>query len=612
VAAFLIGNYMDDKILFKKHVLVLALSAAASIAPCAAWASAADALPANISGQAANGKELYTFFLAPQHIGYGGLDAEPPAVKVQDVTDPEDFRSWNKPEVRALVGFLEKKYGITARGMSSWTIPTFSAAVSVEELTKLQASGYFSSVEKMDSNNSLEFSQWFDSTVPGTPEAISWGKIAMGTNDSQTTTNPVYVLDGWIEANNELNVRNLGPVVRVNDNINKNYAPEHAAHVAGILGARRNAVGSVGINPGAPLVNVQRRLDAITLSDMILKDAEDRNLFATLNFSSSSGAKTFNGNGGTLGPQQATPLHKMLKRLSTRLFVVQAAGNVAADACKTAYNAGQYYWRSASNPVDGIMVVGGVDSYGQQAKPFDNLGVVMQGTTFTMTEAGSSFGPCVEAWAPATKIVSTWYGSKPIEYLSGTSMAAPHVAALAARYGNSTSTPVQREWWIRSKLVATGYNDTAGLPIKMPNFLQTPIFSVPVRLPVTRITTSGGSGDVNTMIDGKYLSGNFWNSGAQAGWVTFDLGSVRTIKGIRMTPASSPYSLSPGDATHQIEIMDTGYPKVVAVHQAAVDELEPISIRVNEPNNIGRYIRINTPYNSVSWTSWREIEIYGY
>lgn len=41
-------------------------------------------------------------------------------------------------------------------------------------------------------------------------------------------------------------------------------------------------------------------------------------------------------------------------------------------------------------------------------------------------------------------------------------------------------------------------------------------------------------------------------------------------------------------------------------------EMEPISLAVDTMNNKGRYSRINTLFNKIAWTSWREIEIYGY
>lgn len=90
----------------------------------------------------------------------------------------------------------------------------------------------------------------------------------------------------------------------------------------------------------------------------------------------------------------------------------------------------------------------------------------------TSTDAKSSFsnwGSCVEAYAPGSSITSTWINSGTAT-ISGTSMASPHVAGVAALYkgtfGDASSSTISN--WLISNATT---NVISGNPSGTPNRL---------------------------------------------------------------------------------------------------------------------------------------------
>jgi subtilisin family serine protease len=92
----------------------------------------------------------------------------------------------------------------------------------------------------------------------------------------------------------------------------------------------------------------------------------------------------------------------------------------------------------------------------------------------TSTDARASYtnyGSCVDIYAPGSSIISTWYtGTSATNTISGTSMAAPHAAGVAARYkatyGNAATATI--DTWIKNRATL---NVITGNPTGTPNRL---------------------------------------------------------------------------------------------------------------------------------------------
>lgn len=153
----------------------------------------------------------------------------------------------------------------------------------------------------------------------------------------------------------------------------------------------------------------------------------------------------------------------------------------------------------------------------------------------TSSDARASFsnvGTCLDLFAPGLSITSAWYTSNTaINTISGTSMAAPHVAGVAALYleGNTAATPAA----VADKLTCTATLDRlTGVGSGSPNKLlysllgecQTPPPPPPPPDPGTPPCTDcehytgslSGTGDFDYQPNGGY----YWaKSGTHRGWL---------------------------------------------------------------------------------------------
>jgi subtilisin family serine protease len=139
----------------------------------------------------------------------------------------------------------------------------------------------------------------------------------------------------------------------------------------------------------------------------------------------------------------------IIQMINKGMIVVAAAGNSATSSCNTT---------PAGTP--------GTFSIGATSTIFNTN----NGLFFDRESFYSNFGDCVDMFAPGTQIASTWshlqvQGSNatpnPFWPISGTSMAAPHVSGVLARYLQTVSLPlnanasVSANAWTWTQLHAT-------------------------------------------------------------------------------------------------------------------------------------------------------------
>lgn len=201
-------------------------------------------------------------------------------------------------------------------------------------------------------------------------------------------------------------------------------------------------------------------------------------------------------------------------------FFVQSAGNQTAGFNNNVTGAGRdictefqqgttgrslaythaYPNNGTTDPTDGVMVIGAIrpDGAAVDVSPVDRrFSDASPSGLLTTPPTSSNYGACIDAWAPGDRIYSSWCqqypnimgaqscivgtqysgngtsGTQGWAFLSGTSMAAPHVAGVAAYLADSLglTTPGSIEQAVRARLFPTGYTDQGNNSV---NIVQVP------------------------------------------------------------------------------------------------------------------------------------------
>jgi len=222
-----------------------------------------------------------------------------------------------------------------------------------------------------------------------------------------TTSNgniKIAIVDTGIQLNHpELSIKLWPGYNFVDGNLVPNDGNGHGTHVAGIAAAlTENGLGIAGMAPSASIIPV-RALD--NSGNGLLS-----NIANAITYSTNAGAKVINLSLGST--QSSITLENAVNYAwSQGVVVIAAAGNEASST--------PTYPAAYQN----VIAVASTDSNDQKSD-------------------FSNFGTWVDVAAPGSTILSTYIGSY-YAYLSGTSMAAPHVSGLAALLAAQGKTNLQ-------------------------------------------------------------------------------------------------------------------------------------------------------------------------
>lgn len=259
-----------------------------------------------------------------------------------------------------------------------------------------------------------------------------------GPNGSGERVNAdVAIVDGGVSRHPDLNI--AGGFDCTGNNAPYHDDDGHGTHVAGIVGALDNGVGSVGVAPGARIYPVRVFVyDEATTAALVCAMetiADHTDLFEVANMSFR--------HYGADGSCKSDPFHQAICDVTNAgVTLVAAAGNDVDDAANwvpAAYN--QVITVSAYVDSDGLP--GGLG-------PSTDRGRDDQFANF------SNYGADVDIAAPGVQVISTWPSNLPsrislkgYNYLSGTSMAAPAVtgavALLMAKNGHLSPAEAKRQ-----------------------------------------------------------------------------------------------------------------------------------------------------------------------
>ena len=279
----------------------------------------------------------------------------------------------------------------------------FTTKLSAEQIASLKKDARVAYIEEDKLLNPSLGGDVASSTI-NTVQVTSWGVTKVG-GSADATGKTAWIIDSGIDINHpDLNVdktRSKSFLTSTQAGTYTSYTDEfgHGTQVAGVIGAKNNTFGTVGVAPNVNLVSL-RVMDA-NGSAYLSK------IVAALNWVATYG-KAGDVVNLSIGTAASTTLDAAVKNVASKgIYVAIAAGNSAADASK--------YSPSRVNATN-VYTVSNMDAYGK-LNPTSNYGA----TT-------------VDYSAPGTGIYTTAKGGG-YAIVGGTSFSAPHMAGVLLMTG---------------------------------------------------------------------------------------------------------------------------------------------------------------------------------
>ncbi len=306
----------------------------------------------------------------------------------------------------------------------------------------------------IDSGSSVDMpaAEGTDISIAAVQTPATWGlnridqrNLPLNTSYSYQTTASavnVYILDTGIRSTHtQFGGRATRDYDTVGDGRNGNDCHGHGTHVAGTIGGSTYGVAK------AVRIHAVRVLNCAGSGSYA-------GIIAGVNWVAAHRVKPAVANMSLGGGYSAALNNALTAAIAAGVTFVVAAGNSSDNAC---------YYSPASTP-----------------------GAITVGST-TFTDARSSFsnwGTCLDIFAPGSSITSSWIGSDTAtNTISGTSMASPHVAGVAALYlaANPSASPAS----VASALISYSTKNKVTDPAGSANRLLYSLVAQTVPVPIT-------------------------------------------------------------------------------------------------------------------------------